>query len=145
MRSSSLYTFLTLTGASPFVACAALPLAGIAELPFLGSLDAVAGSYGLAIVCFLAGTHWATYLLKPAAAPVNLFITSNAVFLAVWFSYVLTGLTTALITQIGAFLYLLFVDYRMRQSGLLPKPYFRIRAIATAVAVASLAVIAVTR
>ena len=82
---------------------------------------------------------------KPAEAPANLFISSNAVFLAVWFSYVLTGFTTALIAQIAAFLYLLFVDYRMQQSRLLSRRYFRIRAIATAAAVVSLALIAVTR
>ena len=145
MTSNKLYTLLALTGASPFVACAVLPLAGIAVIPFLGPLDALAGSYGLAIVCFLAGAHWATYLLRRDDAPVNLFITSNAVFLAVWFAYVLTSLTAALLTQIAAFLYLLFVDYRMQQAGVISCSYLRIRAIATAAAVASLAAIVVSR
>ena len=70
-QSSRLYSLLALTGASPFVACAVLPLAGIGSIPGFGALDVLASTYGLAIVCFLAGAHWATYIYKQHETPFN--------------------------------------------------------------------------
>jgi hypothetical protein len=64
MKSSNLYTSLAFAGATPFLACALLPLIGIESIAPIGRLETVASSYGLAIICFLAGSHWATYLLR---------------------------------------------------------------------------------
>lgn len=144
MQSNRLYSVLALTGATPFVACAVLPLLGISSIPWFGALDVIASSYGLAIICFLAGAHWATFLYKQYETPFNLFVTSNVVFLAVWFTFVITSLAAALLTQVVAFLFLLFVDYRMVGSGLISSHYFRVRAAATALAVVSLLTIIAT-
>ncbi|MEM7278717.1 MAG: DUF3429 domain-containing protein, partial [Pseudomonadota bacterium] len=141
MKSSTLYTALALAGATPFLACAVLPLVGIDTIEPLGALDSLASSYGLAILCFLAGAHWATYLLKQADIRFNLFISSNIVFLVVWLSFVIANLELALGLQVIAFLYLLFVDYRLLSMNVISNTYFKVRSLATALAVVSLSVI----
>jgi len=88
MQDHKLYTLLTLAGTLPFIACALLPLLGIDSIPPLGNLHALANSYGLAIICFLCGAHWGTYLSGQFAGSPNLFATSNAIFLAVWFAFI---------------------------------------------------------
>lgn len=141
MEVSRLYTSLALAGTLPFVACAILPLAGVETIPLLGSLNAVASSYGMAIVCFVAGAHWGTYLAGQAGRRFNLFVTSNAIFLAVWFAFIGASVNWAIATQIVAFLLLLFIDYRLREDGVISEHYFEIRSIATLVAVISLLMI----
>ncbi|MDH3336286.1 MAG: DUF3429 domain-containing protein [Gammaproteobacteria bacterium] len=143
MQDNRLYSFLALAGASPLVACAVLLVDGVETIPGFGSLDVLACSYGLAIVSFLAGAHWATYMFKQSETPFNLFVSSNVVFLAVWFAFVLASLDVALLTQVLAFLFLLFVDHRMLLSGLISRNYFQVRATATALAVASLLAIVI--
>ena len=141
MQNDSLYTPLALAGTLPFVACALLPLLGMHSIPPLGALDAVASSYGLAIVCFLAGAHWGSYLSLRIGSSFNLFVISNAIFLAVWFAYIGASLKWAIATQIVAFLLLLFIDYRLKENAVISDHYFGIRSIATLIAIVSLLVI----
>ena len=138
MRHRCLYSLLAFAGVTPFLACALLPLSGVHSLEPFGRLDSVASSYGLAIVTFLAGAHWATDLYKQSTLPLNLFATSNVVFLVVWFAFVIADVSIALAAQVIAFLFLLFVDYRLLRAGTISRHYFRTRAIATAVASVSL-------
>lgn len=138
MENSRLYTTLALAGTTPFVACALLPLLGIDTLPVLGALDVLASTYGLAIICFLAGVHWGTYLYGASATSFNLFISSNVVLLAVWFAFVIASLDWSIATQIVAFQVLLFIDYRLNQSAVISSDYFRIRFVATLIASISL-------
>jgi len=53
MQNTKLYTALALAGTIPFVAGALLPLLGRDSLPYLGPLDKLVASYGLAIVSLL--------------------------------------------------------------------------------------------
>ena len=62
MQDSRTYTALALAGTIPFIAGAVLPMLCHDSLPHLGPLDQLVSSYGLAIVCFLAGAHWGIYL-----------------------------------------------------------------------------------
>lgn len=144
MKSSNLYTSLAFAGATPFLACALLPLVGIDAIAPLGSLHTVASSYGVAIICFLAGTHWATFLLRQTDIRINLFVSSNIVFLFVWIAFVVNDIAWAIVTQLVAFIVLLLIDYRLLQIGVISADYFRVRAIATALAVISLSVILAT-
>ena len=96
IQDSKLYTALALGGTIPFIAGAVLPLLGHDSLPQLGPLDQVVASYGLVIVCFLAGAHWGTYLSGRSADSINLFVISNAIFLAAWFGYVGAGIKVGL-------------------------------------------------
>ena len=144
MKSSNLYTSLAFAGATPFLACALLPLIGIDAIAPLGRLDSLASSYGLASICFLAGAHWATYLFRQADVQINLFISSNVVFLVVWFAFIGSEMAWTLVAQLVAFIVLLFIDYRLLQTNVISADYFRVRSVATALAVISLSVILIT-
>ena len=100
MEDRPIYSALILAGATPFLACALLPAAGIETFGRLGSLHELAATYGLAILCFLTGVHWATQLYQRTPLPINLFIGSNVVFLAVLIAYVASSLKWALATQL---------------------------------------------
>ena len=141
IQETRTYTALALAGTVPFIACALLPLLGYDSIRYLGSLDKVVASYGLAIVCFLAGAHWGTYLSGRSADSLNLFITSNVIFLAVWFAYVGADMKWAIGTQVLAFLTLLFIDLRLKRSDVISNVYFRVRSIATLIAIISLLVV----
>lgn len=144
MKSSNLYTSLAFAGATPFLACALLPLIGIESIAPIGRLETVASSYGLAIICFLAGSHWATYLLRRDDIRINLFVSSNVVFLFVWFAFVITELAWVLGAQLVAFIVLLLIDHRLLRTDVISADYFRVRSIATALAVISLSVILIS-
>jgi len=143
IQDTKLYTALALAGTIPFVAAALLPLLGYDSLPHLGPLDQVVASYGLAIVCFLAGAHWGIYLSGRTADSLNLFVISNAIFLAVWFTYIGAGVQTAIGVQIFAFLALLLIDLRLRTGDVISAAYLRVRTVATLIAVLSLFIVIV--
>ena len=133
-----------LMGVAPFLACALLPFVGVEEVARLGRLDQLASSYSVAILCFLTGVHWATQLYEKEAAPFNLFIGSNVIFLVVWIAYVFADLPWALATQLVAFPLLFAIDYRLLRGGLISAHYLLIRGIATALACFSLLLILVS-
>ena len=139
MERKRLYTILAYAGVLPFVACALLPYLGIVELQNIGSFDYIARVYGFGIVCFLTGIHWGTFLYKSDASPDNLFVTSNAVFLAVFFAFLLDAGALTLFVLLLAFLCLLYIDYRLLKAGLIDNDYFRLRSTVTGIAVVSLA------
>lgn len=141
MSDSRLYSFLAMAGVTPFVACALLPVVGVDALEPLGALDRVAAVYGLAIVSFLAGIHWATQLYEPQESRVNLLLASNVVFLFAWFAFVLGDLAVAIGAQVLALIVLLGVDRWLHGVGLISRHYLNVRATATGLAVMSLLVI----
>ena len=141
MESKKLYPLLTYAGVLPFVGCALMPFVGLQELGPLGSYDDIAAAYGLAIVCFLCGAHWGTYLYHSSAAPDNLFITSNVIVVACWFAFLVAAQAITLLVLILAFLCLLFIDYRLLKAGVVTDFYFRMRTNATVVAALALAII----
>lgn len=133
-----LYAWLAYAGALPFVACALLPVTGIVELPLLGSLQAVAGSYAIVIVSFMAGTHWGHALADPAGPRPGLLLVSNAVTLAAWFAFLLAPLPLVLVVCAAAFALLLLVDYRLRRSGTHARTYLRTRRNVTTIVIVAL-------
>lgn len=143
-KDRNLYTSLALAGVLPFVACAVLPLFDMASIEPFGQLDQLANSYGLAIVCFLAGIHWATFLMRENQLPLNLMISSNVVFLGVWFMFVLTETAWSLLAQVVALVVLLLIDQRLKNDAIISESYFQTRVIATTIASAALVVIALT-
>jgi hypothetical protein len=141
MQNSKTYSALAIAGTIPFIAAALLPLLGYDALPLLGSLQKLVLSYGLAIVCFLAGAHWGLYLAGRCPDSLNLFIISNAIFLVVWFAYVGAGVKTAIGVQIFAFVVLLLIDRRLRNTDAISLRYVRVRSVATLIAIVSLLVV----
>ncbi len=145
MTKHRLYTILAFAGAMPFLASALLIVIGIEEIAPLGRLDAVASSYGLAIVSFLAGVHWATDLYGKRGTKPNLFVTSNVILLSVWFAYVLVSIPWQLLPQALALIVLVLIDRRLQQQEIISTDYLRTRLVATTLAVGSLGVIVVAR
>lgn len=141
MNTKSLYSLLAFAGVVPFLACALLPLIGIDTLPRIGRLDEVVNSYGLAIICFLSGIHWAQHLHGKVAMPFNLMLSSNVIFLFAWFAFILAATNWSLALQIIALVAILLVDWRLTRAGIIDAEYFRVRLIATALASVSLATI----
>ena len=123
MEDARLFTALTFAGAAPFIAAALLAVIGVAAIPPFGAIGHIAASYALAIISFLAGTHWVVQLLKPAAT------------LSVAWVLAIQALTLVL---------LLVVDDRLRRAGVVSTAYFRARAIATLAAALSLLVVQVS-
>ena len=117
------------------------PLEGIAAIPPFGPLDQLVNSYGLAIVCFLSGIHWANYLANKDELPFNLMVSSNVIFLLAWFGFVVGELSTSLAIQIVSLAVLLFIDWRLKTVEVITTHYFRVRLTATSLAIASLVVI----
>ena len=144
MADKQTYSILAMAGVTPFVACALLPLLGISAIEPFGPLDAVAASYGLAIVAFLTGIHWATQLYERKDAPFNLLLVSNVVFVPVWLAFVAGSTGFAIATQLAALLLLLGIDGWLHGNGVIDSHYYRIRKVATAVAAVSMAVILFT-
>jgi hypothetical protein len=114
---------------------------GVDTLEAVGPLDRIAALYGLAIVSFLAGIHWATQIYELQKSSLNLLLASNVVFLFTWFAFVLGDLDVALGAQVLALLVLLGVDRWLHGSGLISKHYLHVRFVATSLAVLSLLII----
>ena len=144
MNDSRTYSSLAMAGVTPFIACALLPFMGVAALDPVGPLDYVAALYGLAIVSFLTGIHWATQIYELQKSPFNLLLASNIVFLGTWFAFVLGSLDAALAAQVLALLVLLGIDRWLHGSGLISKHYLNVRIVATSLAVVSLLAIILT-
>lgn len=142
MNDRRLYSILTMAGVTPFIACAVLPMFGVYSLDLLGPLGDVAAGYGLAIISFLAGIHWATRLYELQKTSFNLLLVSNIVFVVVWLVYALGTLQAALIVQALALVTLLALDRWLLGNGVITRHYYRVRSAATVLAVASLLLIA---
>lgn len=139
MHERQLYSILTITGAAPFVLAAAAPYLGIAVVGPFGEPVRIALSYALAIICFLAGAQWATYLYRGREVAMNLFLWSNVVVLACWFAFLSRNVTVSIIVSIAAFVVLLVIDRRLLGLSIIDRHYFRMRLTATVIACLSLA------
>ncbi len=144
MTINKIHSSLSLAGTLPFIACALLPLADVASVPVIGSLDEVASSYGLVIVCFMAGTHWGIDLSRHEYTTINLLVSSNAIALFVWFAYLGASVTIAIACQVIAFLLLLAIDHRLRASEIISSDYFQIRLTATAIVTVAMITVVLT-
>jgi hypothetical protein len=141
MSSESRQTaWLAYAGTLPFIFCAGAPWLGLPVLPGVGPCTEIAAAYGVAIVSFMAGAHWGTYLYQSARIPLNLFLTSNAITVSVWLAFILTPVAIALAVLLGAFLVLLSIDTRLAQVRLLSDDYMRMRRNVTAIVVTMLVI-----
>lgn len=130
-------TLLTYSGTLPFLGAAMAPLLSG------GALNGahLALSYGAVILSFLAGMHWAVYLLFSERCPCNLLMVSNAVALLAWSTYWFPAVSAALVVQILGFLGLLAVDWKLHRAGLFPTWFFTLRRNATAIVVIYLSIV----
>lgn len=135
------YQVLAMLGVLPFIGSAVLAVSGY-TISGVSPALVIIGSYGLAILCFLCGAHWATYLYNRDRTPFNLLIISNVVVVVIWLAYVLTGQSLLTLgTQVLAFALLLDIDRRLIHVGLVSAHYFQVRLLATVVAIMSLLIV----
>jgi hypothetical protein len=133
---------LAYAGALPFLACALLPWLGVDAIPPLGALNNIAALYTLAIVSFMAGAHWGIALYQPSIAePIHLFLSSNAVTITIWLAFLVTTPDITLLIGVLAFLYLLWIDYRLYRMHRITADYWQTRCHVTAGVVISLLLI----
>lgn len=135
------YSSFILAGAIPFIAAAAAILGGVESIGPVHSVTASLVAYGLAIVSFVAGTHWGIYLQFKASAPTNLFVSSNSAVLVPWLTFVVGSIDGTLVALVLTFMFLLIIDWRLYRSNLIEAAYFRLRVTATVIA--SIALLAV--
>ena len=103
----------------------------------------IAITYAAIILSFLCGIHWAASLFFAEKCPRNLLITSNVVALLAWAALLSTHQSIAIVLQALCFLYLLALDLKLRDAGILPQWLYNLRRNATIIVVLCLAVIAV--
>jgi hypothetical protein len=134
-KQQMLANALTYAGTVPFV------LAGSKFLqvffPFIDTTHIVM-TYSAIIVSFLCGIHWACYLFFAQCCPRNLLLTSNIVALLAWLSVLAHNPLWSIFLQILCFLYLLLLDFKLREADILPVWFYRLRRNATMIVVTSL-------
>lgn len=138
MIDSKQYAVLAYAGTLPFIACAILPWIGMPVVAGIGSCAYIAAAYGVAIVSFMAGIHWGTFLYQADSLPVNLLLTSNAITVAVWLAFILTPVAVSIAVIAAALVLLLAVDFRLARVGLLTPDYLRTRRNVTLIVLAML-------
>lgn len=137
-RQITFAKILTYSGTLPLVASVVVLYFPVAEL---GSAR-FANTYGAIILSFLSGIHWAVYLFFAEKSPRNLLITSNAIALLAWVSLLINDLPIALFLQALCFLYLLTLDIKLRDAGIFPPWFFKLRCYGTIIVVLCLSILA---
>ena len=102
----------------------------------------IAGTYAAIIISFLCGIHWAAYLFFANKCPRNLLISSNVVALLAWTSLLATHQPTAIVLQALCFFYLLTLDLKLHDAGIIPEWFYYLRRNATIIVVLCLTIIA---
>lgn len=138
------YSSYIAAGSLPFIGAAIAAAIGLDRFGPVSSITNAVVAYGLAIASFVAGTHWAVYLQFKASAPANLFVSSNASVLAPWLTFVTGSPDATLAVLVLTFLFLAFIDWRLRKSNLIESAYFRQRLAVTAVVCTSLLTVLAT-
>ncbi|MFN8911347.1 MAG: DUF3429 domain-containing protein [Alphaproteobacteria bacterium] len=130
-RSITLAKILTYSGTLPLFATALLIYFTTDGLNFLF----VVLTYSSIIISFLSGIHWAVYLFFAEKCPHNLLITSNITALLGWASLLFPNQLITLLLQILCFLYLLMLDLKLRNAGILPQWFYGLRRNATTIVI----------
>ena len=125
---------LTLSGALPFLG--ALVLVFFTVAPF--DAAQIASTYAALIIALLGGTQWGLFLVFSQKSPINLMVQSNLVTLIAWAGLLVLPAPGAIALHALCFLYLLFLDYRLFKSGILPLWYFSLRRLVTLIVISLL-------
>ncbi len=128
MRIASILTY---AGILPFI------LLSIAvNLKIKGEdYDLALRAYGVVIISFLCGIHWAINLLFPDKCPHNLLVSSNAITLVAYGSLFLGLPSVSLIIESLSLAFLLKLDCELMGQCLVPIWYYSLRRNATLVVI----------
>ena len=106
--------YLTFLGIIPFLF---LLILSFYHFETIGYISELFYAYSAVIISFIAGTHWGICLHSKDGNK-RILLESNLITLIAWFSLFYLGLITELI-MIGCFLYLLYVEHRLKGMALL--------------------------
>jgi hypothetical protein len=98
----------------------------------------IASTYSAVIISFLCGIHWAVYIFFAKDCPRHLLLTSNALALCAWASILFGASFYTFAAQMICFLYLLYLDRAIKEAGLYPLWFYKLRCEASAVVLVSL-------
>jgi hypothetical protein len=138
MKPMPMTTRLALLGAIPFIFSTLLLSLDILNLPVVGSVVTLLGSYTLVIAVFMCGVHWGQYLQQSGNKAPNLLIISNVLTVLLWIVWLIVPIDIFLMLALAVFLILLYIDMRLRMGGIISKTYFRTRLLVTTVVCACL-------
>ncbi len=133
-RHLFLAQFLGYAGTLPLVAAVCAAYFKVSIVDPLQS----ARLYSAIIIAFLSGIHWASYIFYSNKCPRNLLATSTACALVAWGSLMYPQLKLALALQSLCLLYLLVLDYKLKEAKILPDWFYALRNNATAIVVVCL-------
>jgi len=136
--SKTLANILTYSGTLPLVGCVIAMLIPIITI----DIGMIARTYSAVIISFLCGIHWAAYLFFSEKCPRNLLITSNVIALLAWLSLLIPHQPITTVLQGVCFLYLLMLDLKLRNAGIIPEWFYSLRRNATIIVVLCLAIVA---
>lgn len=126
-RNSFLAHFLTLAGSLPLIVAAA----GIMPVD-------IAMTYAAVIISFVSGVHWAAYLFFSERCSRNFFLTSVISTIIGWLSLLAPDVKIGLLMQSLCFIYLLTLDYQLKEKAIIPPWYYHLRFVITGIVVLAL-------
>ena len=129
---------MTYAGALPFIACVSMLYTGVNDIGPLGPVNEIVSVYALIIISFIAGIHLGTYLFYSTKTPKALFIISNVIAAIAWMSLLFANPNSSTLILVGAFIYLLGVDFLLKREMFISATYFITRIIVTMISAGSL-------
>lgn len=142
MQNRTLYRILAYAGALPFVATALFSYFDPESWPWLVHVPRhFILTYALVILSFMCGVHWGTYLYKQEECPINLFLISNMVVIALWLGLILPMFFWKILIAILGFAILLAIDYILFKRQIITPDYWRTRRNVTAIVIVSLLIV----
>ena len=134
----SLHSRLAYLGALPFVFCALCMLFSVQSLPYVGDVERVLATYGLAIVSFMAGSLWGQQFRAEQSWAWWIAVLSNLITVAAWLGYLLLPHSMFFGFLMIAFVGLLAIDRKQLQRSHISKEYFATRCGVTSVVLITL-------
>jgi len=134
-KENKLYCYFIYAGILPFIICSGLLNFNITGIVWLGNVAHSLNIYSLIIISFIAGSHWGQHLYIQGKWSKLLPLLSNMLAVLLWLAVLVCSNKMLFSIYILAFIGLLWIDWRLLQSGLIVFKYFIARAIVTAIVV----------
>lgn len=135
-----MYIYLAYAGTLPFIAASLLLALDVQAIPVLGDVGKILSSYALAIISFVAGSHWGKVLSLGNRFAQAVLLISNCIVVIAWLGFLSLPLQPLIILFIVAFLGLAGIDKILLRNGLINRDYFQTRLVVSAIVVIALAV-----
>lgn len=118
--------FLTISGILPFLIILVLSLFQIYPIPL--DYQFIFSTYSVIIISFIAGSHWG--IAKNISNGKRIKIESNLITLIAW-ACILWNSIYAWVVVILCFIYLQYIDLRLRNKSYISQYYYQSRLVAT--------------